>query len=80
MYMLPKVDNVLDYVPYLTEEDFARAESIDDRALAESFPDNVDGGPIKSNGTMEVVGVRVRLTSFGYCTVNSDSAVVSSES
>ena len=63
----PKVgSNVLDYVPYLTEEDFARAESIDDRALAESFPDNFDGGPIKSNGTMEVVGVRVRLSSFGY--------------
>ena len=60
-----KGDNVLDYVPYLTEEDFARAESIDDRTLAESYPDDVVGGPLRSNGTMEVVDVRVRLSSFG---------------
>merc|ERR1711971_2594 len=53
-----KVSDVVRYLPYLTEDDFARADSIDDRALAESYPDD-DGGPLKSNGTMEVVGRRV---------------------
>ena len=50
---------MVDNVP-LTEEDFTRAELIDDRALAESYSDGGDGGPLMSNGTMEVVGIRVR--------------------
>ena len=50
---------MVDNVP-LTEEDFTRTELIDDRALAESYSDGGDGGPLMSNGTMEVVGIRVR--------------------
>ena len=48
------------YVPYLTEEDFARAELVDDRALAESLSDDDNGGPLMSNGTLDDVDTRVR--------------------
>ena len=51
-----------DYVPYLTEEDFARAELVDDRALAESLSDDDNGGPLMSNGTLDEIDNRV---SFG---------------
>ena len=64
MQSLKKVEPVFktsDYVPYLTEEDFARAELVDDRALAESLSDDDNGGPLMSNGTLDEIDNRVRF-------------------
>merc|ERR1712115_414856 len=47
-----------DYVPYLAEEDFACAELVDDRALAESLSDDDNGGPLMSNGTLDEIDNR----------------------
>ena len=64
MQSLKKVEpsfKTSDYVPYLTEEDFARAELVDDRALAESLSDDDNGGPLMSNGTLDEIDNRVRF-------------------
>ena len=64
MQSLKKVEPTFktsDYVPYLTEEDFARAELVDDRALAESLSDDDNGGPLMSNGTLDDIDNRVRF-------------------